>query len=588
MSENEELPIVKIPETVTVKRFAELLDMPVSAVITELMKNKILATINDEIDFETASIIAEDLGFSAEKDLDVATGEAVTLEKLLEICQQEKASGAQLSPRAPIVTILGHVDHGKTTLLDFIRKAAVAESEVGGITQKISAYQTKKQGKPISFIDTPGHEAFASMRQRGVSIADIAILVVAADDGVKPQTKEVIEYLKEKSIPAIVAITKIDKPEAKPSRVKQEVAENGILLEGWGGDVMCVEVSGKSGKGIDQLLESILLLAEVEDFRADKKRDGLGIVLEGHLDPKKGPVATVLVKTGTFRTGQDIAAGSVTGRIRRIETWKGESVSEAGPSFPATIIGLGDVPEANTVLHTVDAKKEKRLRGETTARKKRTVSAEDSEEMKTVPILLKADTQGSLEAIEQILDTYANDEVRTDIIDSGVGSITESDIRAAETGNAAIFGFTVDATPVARRMAESAGVEIKTYRIIYELVDDIKSRLENLLEPEVTRTDLGRLEVLAIFKTGKKDMIVGGKVTKGKVEKSASIEVYRDDRLIGTGELANLQQNRVDVNEVKQNYECGITFSGETKIQAGDTLVCFLQETKKRTLEAKK
>jgi translation initiation factor IF-2 len=586
MSE-ETLKTIKIPETVTVKRFSDLLNAPVSAVITELMKNKILATINDEIDFETASIIAQDLGFSTEKDLDVSAGETVTIEKLLDICRQEKEKGINLSLRAPIVTILGHVDHGKTTLLDFIRKASVAASEVGGITQNISAYQTKKQGKSITFIDTPGHEAFASMRQRGVSIADIAVLVVAADDGVKPQTKEVIEYLKEKSIPTVVAITKVDKPEANPTRAKQEVAENGILLEGWGGDVMCVEVSGKSGKGVDKLLESILLLAEVEEFRADKKRDGLGIVLEGRLDAKKGPVATVLIKTGTFRTGQDVVAGSVSGRIRRIETWKGESVSDAGPSFPATIIGLSEVPEANTVLHVVDAKKDKRLR-EGASRKRKVVSATESEDTKIIHLILKADTQGSLEAIEQILDTYSSDEVRADIIDSGVGSVTESDVRTAESGNAVIFGFNIDATPVARRMAEASQTEIKTYRIIYELVGDIKSRLESLLEPEIIRTDLGKLDVLAIFKTGKKDMIVGGKVTKGKITKDANIEVFRGESLIGTGVLTNVQQNRVDVNEVKQNFECGVTFSGETKIQVGDTLLCFLQEVKKRTLEIKK
>lgn len=299
MNESE-VKTVKIPENVTVKKFADILGVPVATAITELMKNKILATINDEIDFETASIIAEDLGFSPQKDLDVSAGESVTLEKLFEICQQEKE---RLTSRPPIVTILGHVDHGKTTLLDYIRKASVAESEVGGITQGISAYQTKKQGKHITFIDTPGHEAFAAMRERGVTMADIAILVVAADDGVKPQTKEVIAYLKEKKIPTIVAITKADKPEANSQRTKQEIAENGILLEGWGGDVMCIEASGKSGKGIDQLLESILLLAEVEEFTANSKRDGLGIVLESHLDPKKGPVATVLVKTGTFQIG---------------------------------------------------------------------------------------------------------------------------------------------------------------------------------------------------------------------------------------------------------------------------------------------
>jgi translation initiation factor IF-2 len=579
--------IVKIPENVTVKHFADILGVPVATAITELMKNKILATINDEIDFETASIIAQDLGFSTEKDLDVDAGESVTLEKLFEICQQEKEKAEKLTSRPPIVTILGHVDHGKTTLLDYIRKASVAQSEFGGITQGISAYQTKKQGKYITFIDTPGHEAFASMRERGVTMADIAILVVAADDGVKPQTKEVIAYLKEKKIPTIVAITKTDKPEANPQRTKQEVAENGILLEGWGGQVMCVEVSGKSGKGVDQLLESILLLAEVEEFTANAKRDGLGIVLESHLDPKKGPVATILVKTGSFQVGQDVIAGTTSGRIRRMENWKGENITRAEPSTPVTIIGLSDVPQANTVLQIIDAKKEKRMRETQFGSTKKKISSSENEEGKKLSIILKADTQGSLEAVEQIIETYTSDEVFVEYIDSGIGSITESDIRSAKTGEAVIFGFNVTATAVARRMAETDAIEIQTYRIIYELIDDIKSRLENMLEPEVTRTDLGKMEVLAIFKTTKKDMIVGGKVTKGLLKKGTSLEIMRGENLIGSGNLINLQQNKVDVNEVKQNFECGITFEGETKIQIGDTLVCYEQIVKKRTLQAK-
>ncbi len=578
--------VIKIPATVTVKKFAEILDMPVSAVIMELMKNKILATINDEIDFETASIIAQDLNFSTEKDLDVVLGEVITLEKLLEICSQEKEKGLKLSSRPPIVTILGHVDHGKTTLLDYIRKASVAQSEVGGITQGISAYQTKKQGKYITFVDTPGHEAFASMRQRGVTLADIAILVVAADDGVKPQTKEVITYLKEKNIPTIVAITKIDKPEAKPARVKQEISEHGLLLEGWGGTIMCVEVSSKSGKGVDTLLENILLLAEVEEFTADTKRNGLGIVLEGNLDPKKGPVAVVLVKTGSFRIGQDVIAGTVSGRIKKMENWKGENVTIAEPSMPITIIGLSEVPQSNTILQTIEKKREKRMKIDTTSTTKKKIHSQNKD-AKQIHIILKADTQGSLEAIEQIMDTYVNEEVSLEYIDSGIGSITESDIRSAQSGEAVIFGFNVIATPVAKRMAETDKVEIKTYRIIYELVDDIKSRLENLLEPEISRTDLGKMKALAIFKTSKKDMIVGGKVIKGKITKGSSIEVMREDRLIGTGTLLNLQQNKINVNEVKQNFECGVTFEGETKIQVDDVLVSFLQEVKKRTLSAK-
>lgn len=582
---SEKPVLIKLPETLTVKRFSEILVLPVATVIMELMKNKIMASINDEIDYETASIIAQDLGFLTEKDLDIKNGEALSLEKLIEICEQEKTSGKNLQPRPPVVTILGHVDHGKTTLLDTIRKTSVAAGEVGGITQRISAYQVKKRGHLITFIDTPGHEAFSAMRERGVTLADIAILVVAADDGVRPQTEEVIKYLKEKKLPVIVAITKVDKPEVNIARVKQELAERDILIEEWGGKFLCVEVSAKTGKGMDDLLESIVLITEVEEFRADSKRDGLGIVLESHLDPKRGPIATVLVKTGLFKVGQDVLAGRTSGRIRRIEDWTGKSLTQGLPASPIVLSGLESVPNANDVIQVMDAKMQSRSANASRGRTVKSVSAED--ERKKLRIILKADTQGSLEAIEQILGTYHSDEVALAFIGTGVGNITESDVKLAETSDTVIYGFTVPATSVAKRMAEEKNVEIKTFKIIYELVDDVKARMEGMLSPETIREDLGTLEVLALFKTGKKDMIIGGRVTSGHMRNKTLVEIRRGEVVIGRGALANLQQNKVDVNEVKKGEECGITFDGETKIKVGDTLLCFTEELKKKTIETR-
>jgi translation initiation factor IF-2 len=582
---------VKIPSSVSVKKFAEILNLPVPRVITELMKNKIFATINEEIEFDTASIIAQDLGFETEEDLEAAGEATLTLERLLEICAQEKTSGKKLDGRPPVVTILGHVDHGKTTLLDTIRKANVAGGEAGGITQHISAYQVKKHGKTITFIDTPGHEAFSGMRQRGVSIADIAILVVAADDGVRPQTKEVITYLKERKLPVIVAINKIDKPEANLQRVKQELAEHDILIEEWGGQVMCVEISAKQNIGIDKLLENILLVAEVEDFQADTKRDGLAIVLESHLDPQKGPVATILVKTGTLKVGQDITAGTAYGRIRRIEDFAGKSITVATPSMPIILYGLNAPANTNDVVQVVSGKmaarvksKEALLGKSATATKKSSSDQSQEDGIKRLNIILKSDVQGSLEAIQQILGTIHSNEVAVHEIASGVGSITESDVKLAETAGAIILGFNVTPTPVAKRMAEMSQVSIESFNIIYKLVEAVKNKLSAMLPPEIIRTDLGRLSVLAIFKTGKRDMIVGGRVTSGKMIRNAQIEVKRDDEVIGKGKLANLQHNKNNTDEVGQGNECGVTFEGSVKIQVGDTLICFKEEEKKRTL----
>jgi translation initiation factor IF-2 len=585
---------VKIPSLVTVKKFAELLGVGVSDVIKELMKNKILATINDEIDYDTAAVIASDLKFETEEDLEATGTGAMTLEQLDEILKKEKGSGKNLRHRAPVVTILGHVDHGKTTLLDAIRKTSVVEKESGGITQHISAYQVKKKGELITFVDTPGHEAFSAMRERGVSMADIAILVVAADDGVRPQTEEVIQYLKDKKIPMVVAINKIDKQNANIQRVKQELADREIVIEDWGGNVVAAEVSAKQNLGIDELLDMILLVAEVEDLKSDNRRLPLGVVIESHLDPKKGNMATVLVRTGTLKEGQDVLAGSVAGRVRRLEDFKGRQIKEAGPSMPVTVIGLHQSPNVNDVLQGVaDLKSARVSQKEMQSSEFGGVKRFDAQQlgksiedqnMKKLNIVLKTDVQGSLEAIGQILGAIKSDEVAINYIHQGVGDITESDVKLGQTSGAVVFGFNIHPTTVAKRLAEMSKVEVKSYKIIYELVEDIKKRLEAMLGEEIVRIGIGKLKVLAVFMTGKKDMIVGGNVVSGKMKNGEFIEVIRDEKVLGRGKLVNLQQNKINVDEVTQGHECGITFDGETKIKEGDTLACFHEEVVKKTL----
>jgi translation initiation factor IF-2 len=584
----------KLPNPVTVKKFADILDLPVSDVITELMKNGIMATINEEIDFDTASIIAEDLDFEVKEDMEVHEGEAINLEKLVDICKKEQEAGESLSSRPPVVTILGHVDHGKTTLLDTIRKESVASQEAGGITQHISAYQVKKRGELITFIDTPGHEAFSAMRERGVSIADVAILVVAADDGVRPQTKEVIKYLKEKDIPTIVAINKIDKPEANLQKVKQELSELNIVTEEWGGDIVANEVSAKNNIGIDDLLDSIVLVSEVLELKARKNKDGLAVVLESNLDPKKGPVSTVLVKTGTLKVGQDIFTKSAFGRIKRMEDFTGKQIESAGPSTPVVIMGLDKTPKVNNIVQVAGRKTVSKIRakgvsndlvGKSNIKSKKDLYQNiDEGQIKKLYVIVKVDVQGTLEAIDQILSTIESEEVAWEYVNVGVGNITESDVKLASDSNALVVGFNVNATTVAKRMAEKEGVNIKVFNVIYELVEEVKNNMADLLPPEVVRTDLGRLKVLAIFKTGKNDMIVGGKVIDGKAVKKALIEVKRDKEIIGKGEISNLQQNKKPAEEVKSGNECGVTFEGKTRIEEGDILEFYEEKEERRKL----
>jgi translation initiation factor IF-2 len=576
--------IIKLPLKITVGDLATILDVKVPELIKVMMSNGIVANVNELVDYDIAAIIAEELEIKTELDHKVVGDEELVVDKLAELLQAEQENSKNLKQRPPIITVLGHVDHGKTTLLDTLKKTKLAEKEAGGITQHISSYQVKEKDRLITFIDTPGHEAFQAMRERGASVADIAVLVVAADDGVKPQTEEVIKFLLEKKIPTVVAINKIDKPDANVNRVKQELAEHGFLLEGFGGDIPVNEISAKNNIGLDKLLETILLLADVNELTADYDREALGVVLEAKKDPQKGALANIIIKTGTLRVGQDILIGNISGRVRKIEDYAGNPIPKAPPSMPITIYGLPEVPKSNEILQVLDGKQKKRIKLTSAEMAVKNldsttiISDINASLINKYPIILKADTQGSLEAIEQVLQTIKSDEIVLKIIKKGIGPITEKDIQTAQSGGAVLYGFNIFPTQSAIQLAEKVNASIKTFSIIYELIEDVKAEMSNRLEPEIKRTDLGRLKVLAIFKNMKRSMIVGGKVMNGKIIKGEFMEVLREKQPIGDGKLVQLQHNKEDVAEVKENFECGLTFEGSTKIEVGDVLLCYKEE----------
>jgi translation initiation factor IF-2 len=576
--------IIKLPLKITVGDLATILDVEVPKLIKVMMSNGIVANVNELVDYDIAAIISEELGIKTELDHKAVGDEELVADKLSELLQAEQENSKNLKQRPPIVTVLGHVDHGKTTLLDTLKKTKLAEKEAGGITQHISSYQVKEADRLITFIDTPGHEAFQAMRERGASVADITVLVVAADDGVKPQTEEVIKFLLEKKIPTVVAINKIDKPDANVNRVKQELAEHGLLLEGFGGDIPVNEISAKNNTGLEKLLETILLLADVNELTADYDREALGIVLEARKDSQKGALANIIIKTGTLRVGQDILIGNISGRVRKIEDYSGNPIPKAPPSMPITIYGLPEVPKSNEILQVLDGKQKKRIKltnAETPTKdldSTTIISDINASLINKYPIILKADTQGSLEAIEQVLQTIKSDEIVLKIIQKGVGPITEKDIQTAQSGKAVLYGFNIFPTQSALQLAEKVTASIKTFSIIYELIEDVKTEMSNRLEPEIKRMDLGRLKVLAIFKNMKKSMIVGGKVMNGKIIKGEFMEILREKQPIGSGKLVQLQHNKEDVTEVKENFECGLTLEGSTKIEVGDVLLCYKEE----------
>lgn len=593
--------IIKIPSTIVVRDFAAKLGLPVTAVSGELIKNGVMAAINQEIDFDTAAIIASDLGKQVELESDEEAAPVLVGTTIEEYLVED--DDAVLVTRPPVVVVAGHVDHGKTSLLDAIRTTTVTAGEAGGITQKIGAYQITKNNRLITFIDTPGHEAFTQMRTRGAKVADVAILVIAADDGMKPQTDEALRIIQEAKLPFLVAITKVDKPEANVEKVKKELAEKSILLEGWGGQVPVVEVSAKTKIGVDDLLEAILLLADVEaeKLKVNPKRDAIGTVIESHVDPKQGPVASVLVQTGTLHVGDDIAVGQVWGKARSLKNDRGESIKDAGPSLPVQILGLKAAPQVGDIVRvsSVDAKElKKKVKSHqlghhlktvvtsTLASTKEKESDDEKPKVKKLFIILKCDTLGSAEAILESLKKLEHPEVAVEVVQRGLGIISEADVLRAEGGHAIIYGFSVPVSPKADQLARSKNIPIiiKTYNVIYDLIDDVTRSLETMLPPRIERKDLGKLNVLAIFRNENTFQVVGGKVVDGEITLGAHVEVVRKGAIVATGTITQLQQNKANTKSVSVGNECGMKVEGQSVIAVGDALMAFATEAKPRTL----
>ncbi|HVO88150.1 MAG TPA: translation initiation factor IF-2, partial [Casimicrobiaceae bacterium] len=589
----QQMPLVReiiVPETITVADLAHKMSVKAAEVIKALMKLGSMVTINQVLDQETAMILAEEMGHKAK---------AAKLDEpdaLLEETQQTHA--AEALPRPPVVTVMGHVDHGKTSLLDTIRRARVASGEAGGITQHIGAYHVETPKGIITFLDTPGHEAFTAMRARGAKVTDIVVLVVAADDGVMPQTKEAIAHAKAGNVPLVVAMNKIDKPDANPERVKQELVAESVLPEEYGGDTQFVPVSAKTGQGIDTLLDAILLQAEVLELKAPKDAPAKGIVIESRLDKGRGPVATVLVQSGTLRRGDVILAGAVFGRVRAMTDENGKSVAEAGPAYPVEIQGLSDVPLAGEeVMALGDERKAReialfrqgkfrdvKLAKQQAAKLENMFDQMGDNEVKTLALIIKADVQGSYEALTQALTKLSTDEVKVNIVHAGVGGITESDVNLALASKAVIIGFNTRADAQSRKLAETSGVQIRYYDIIYEAVDDVKAALSGMLTPERKENQLGIVEVREVYRISKVGTVAGCYVLEGLVRRGAKIRVLRDNVVIHDGELDSLKRFKDDVREVKAGFECGLSIRNFNDVQKGDQLEVYEIVEVSRTL----
>ncbi|MDD6991536.1 MAG: translation initiation factor IF-2 [Oscillospiraceae bacterium] len=574
---------VLIPDEIVVSELASRLKVTATEVIKKLMGLGEMCTINQVIDFDTASLVAEELGAKVEKEV------IITIEERLIDDSDDDGEGVE---RAPVVVVMGHVDHGKTSLLDRIRNANVTASEAGGITQHIGAYRVNCKGKEITFLDTPGHEAFTSMRARGASVTDIAILVVAADDGIMPQTVEAINHAKAAGVSIIVAINKMDKEGANPQNVMQQLTEHNLVVEEWGGDVICVPVSAKTGMGIDDLLENILLVAEVAELKANPNRLAKGTVIEARLDKGRGPIATVLVQNGTLHTGDIIIAGTAVGRVRVMTNDKGAVVHEAGPSYPVEITGLAEVPSAGDIFNAVE---DERLARELVEQRKHEAKQEqfkqyqkvtldnlfsqiEQGEIKELPIIVKADVQGSVEAVKQSLEKLSNDEVRIRVIHGAVGAVSEGDVMLASASNAIIVGFNVRPDPVAADNAERDGVDIRLYRIIYDAIEEISTAMKGMLAPKFREIAMGRIEVRQVYKISSVGLVAGSYVLSGKVTRASQIRVVRDGIVIAEDKMSSLKRFKDDVKEVAEGYECGITLEKFNDIKEGDIFEAFIIE----------
>lgn len=575
---------VMIPDTITVGELAARLKATATEVIKKLMGLGIMASINQEIDFDTASLVAEEMGAKVEKEV------IVTIEERL--IDDSDDDDTNLESRCPVVVVMGHVDHGKTSILDRIRDAHVAAGEAGGITQHIGAYQVKVNGQKITFLDTPGHEAFTSMRARGANITDIAILVVAADDGIMPQTVESINHAKSAGVQIIVAINKMDKEGANPDRIKEELTKYDLVCEDWGGDVICVPVSAKTGEGINDLLESVLLVAEVQELKANPDRLAKGTVIEARLDKGRGPIATLLVQNGTLKQGDVLIAGTAVGRVRVMTNDKGKTVKSAGPSVPVEITGLAEVPSAGDIFNAVE---DERLARELVEQRKHEAKQEQFNayrkvtldnlfsqiaegEIKELPVIVKADVQGSVEAVKQSLEKLSNNEVRVRVIHGAVGAVKESDVMLANASNAIIVGFNVRPDPVAAENAVRDGVDIRLYRIIYDAIEEISTAMKGMLAPKFRDVELGRIEVRQVYKISNVGMVAGSYVLSGKVVRGCQVRVVRDGIIIADDKIAGLKRFKDDAKEVAEGYECGISLEKFSDVKEGDIFETYTVE----------
>ena len=575
---------VMIPDEITVSELATRLKKSAAEVIKKFMMMGEMHTVNDVVDFDTASLVAEEFHAKVEHEVHVSIEE-----RLFEV---EEDNEADLVERPPVVVVMGHVDHGKTSILDAIRKTHVTQGEAGGITQHIGAYQVSVDGKPITFLDTPGHEAFTSMRARGANMTDIAVLVVAADDGIMPQTIESINHAKAANVKLIVAINKMDKPTANPERVKEQLTKYEIVPEDWGGDVACIPVSAVTGMGISDLLERIVLEAEVMELKANPSRRGKGAVVEARLDKGQGPIATLLVQNGTLHKGDCLIAGTAVGRVRTMRNDKGQEITEAGPSTPVEITGLTEVPEAGELFEAVE---DERLARELAD--KRTAEAKEKQfaaytkvtldnlfdqmaanDMKELPIIVKADVQGSAEAVKQSLEKISNDEVRVRVIHAGVGAISKSDVSLADASNAIIIGFNVRPDAVAKAEAEQTGVEMRMYRVIYDAINDVSDAMKGMLAPKVREVALGEAQVRQVYKISSVGTVAGCRVTDGKITRDAQLRLVRDGIVICEDSIASLKRFKDDAKEVAAGFECGITLAKFQDIKEGDVFECFKME----------
>ena len=575
---------VLIPDEIGVGELASRMKKTGAEVVKCLIKNGVMASLSDIIDFDTAAIIAEEMGCKVEKEV------VVTIEEKLIDTTEDKEE--DLQPRAPVVVVMGHVDHGKTSLLDYIRNSQVAEGEAGGITQHIGAYQVEVNGSPITFLDTPGHEAFTAMRARGAMITDIAILVVAADDGIMPQTIESINHAKAAEIPVIVAINKMDKPEANPERVKQQLTEYGLVPEEWGGETICCPISAKTGLGIDNLLEMVVLTAEMRELKANPNRSAHGAVIEARLDKGRGPIATLLVQNGTLHQGDVIIAGTAVGRVRAMTNAKGQKIQTAGPSVPVEITGMGEVPGAGDDFHAVDdermarelveQRKHEHKMAASAATQKVTLDDLFSQiqqgELKDLNIIVKADVQGSAEAVKASLEKLTNEEVRVRVIHCAVGAINESDVMLATTSNAIIVGFNVRPDANAKDTAARNKVDMRMYRVIYDCINEMEAAMKGMLAPKFKEVALGTAEVREVYKITGVGIVAGCYITDGKVQRNAQVRLVRDGIVIHEGVLSSLQRFKDAVKEVAQGYECGIGIEKYSDIKVGDVIEAFVME----------